>query len=114
MQFLFGNDDMTRKDRDALKRCMEIAMTDPLRADQLRSKLEYESWEDVARFAANCVQGRSLRLRPWESPPCSAEVIWNDGSIRRDPDAGAMLDRMLAAGLSQYEPDPLAALQAAR
>ena len=43
---------MTRKDRDALKRCMDIAMTEPLRAEQLFLMLKDEPWEDVARFAA--------------------------------------------------------------
>jgi WD40 repeat protein len=43
-------------------------------------------------------------LLPHQSPPCA--VIDND----RDRDAADLLRRMLAAGLSEYEPDPLAAL----
>ena len=105
---------MTRKDRDALKRCMAIAMTEPSRAEQLRSMLKDQPWEKVARFAASCVQHRSLQLRPWEETPSHAYTRMNDGSLRRDPDAGALLDRMLAGGLSQYEPDPVAALKGVR
>jgi hypothetical protein len=101
------NDDLDDVDRDALVRAMEIAARDPLRDEQLKSMLEDRDWRDVAEFAAYCVQGESLKLRPWQEPPC---VVSEDNPGERDADAQALLRRMLEAGLSRYEPDPLQAL----
>ena len=56
-----------------------------------------------------------MNLTPWESAPVDAETLcWEHGRqvVKRDAKAGALLDRMLAAGLSQFEPDPPAALRA--
>jgi len=96
-------------DMDALRRAMEIAMRDPSRKEQLESKVnsyrgvEPEPWTEVAEFAAFCVQSDTLHLKPWECPPCSA---YDDKAAMK------LLDRILEAGLSQWEPDPLGALAA--
>jgi hypothetical protein len=90
-------------DRDALGRAMEIAMSDPDRARQLRAKLVDEPWEEVAQFAAYGCQRSALRLKPWEEPPMHAHA--------GIPKAEALLRRMLEAGLSEFEPDPLSALE---
>jgi hypothetical protein len=54
-------------------------------------------------------------LKPWEFPP-----IWIDdisATLKEPPEskdrhrAAKLLQRLLAAGLSRYEPDPLAALE---
>ena len=66
-------------DRDALERCIEIAMLDADRTEQLKSKLagdqfsRPEPWIDVAKFACYCVEGKSLELKPWQLPPCVAD-----------------------------------------
>ena len=99
---------MTKHDRAALKQCMEIAQRDPGRATQLRSKLEDELWQRVAEFAAFCCQSELLNLEPWQLPPCNANEDHDDPA---QPDAVKLLRRMLAAGVSRYEPDPLAALR---
>jgi hypothetical protein len=94
-------------DRDALERCLALAReSDPLRAEQIDDKLRSEPWFEVADFACYVVQRRSLHLKPWEMPPSSAEP-------NEDSPEGELLRRMLAAGLSRYEPDPIAALNAA-
>lgn len=96
---------MTRTDKEALERAMRIcAEESPGRAEQLRAKLQDETWLEVAQFASYCVQRRSLGLRPWEFAPCSAD----EGEAGP---AGDLLRQMLAAGLSRYEPDPLRALK---
>jgi len=96
-------DNIDPLDRDALQRCMDIAMRDPDRADQLQTKLDDgQSWHDVARLAASLVQSRALRLKPWEVPPSVAS--------EDDKDAHLLLQKMIKAGLSRYEPDPRAAL----
>ena len=90
-----------------------------MRARQIADKLASEPWEDVGEFASYSAQCRALRLRPWQFPPC-----WIDDDIPaalNDPDPIAvselraeLLQRMLAAGLSRYEPDPLKALERGR
>jgi hypothetical protein len=65
--------------------------------------LRNEPWADVGRFAAFSRQITSLGLRPWEST-----VVYAD-----TPEAHALLRRLKAAGLSRYEPDPVAACEAA-
>ncbi|QND59854.1 hypothetical protein [Mesorhizobium huakuii] len=98
------------KDKKALKRCMEIASRDPSRAGQLADMLKDRPWEEVAAFACYCVQSQALNLKPHETAPAFADILYPEG-IRRDPDAGALQDKMLAAGLSVFEPDPLFALR---
>jgi hypothetical protein len=91
-------------DREALQRALALAHTfDHARAEQLDAKLSDEPWSDVAAFAAYVCQCRALHLRPWERSPAMAAAD-DDGP------AGQLLRRMLAAGLSRYEPDPLVAL----
>jgi hypothetical protein len=94
-------------DDQALERCLEIARGDPLRAAQIDSMLEGRPRDEVQRFAANLVQSRALNLKPWEEPPCAA----SEHGVDRDPQAQALLKKMLAAGLSRFEPNPLAALR---
>ena len=70
------------------------------RAKQIDAKLRTEPWEDVGRFAAFSSQIESLHLQPWEST-----VVYADS-----PEAHVLLRRLKAAGLSKFEPDPVAAL----
>ena len=104
-------------DKDALERA--IAMT---RANggpsavQIENKLRDEPWEQVARFAAYCRQCDSLRLMPHQSPPCwihdmEATLAAGDDGIMGKYAAAKLLQRMLDAGLSVYEPDPIGALE---
>lgn len=103
-----GYNQTTEADRNALQRCLDAAMRDPLRAEQLNSKLDDgEHWFDVADFACYCVQGDALQLDPWQEPPSVEDETDPNPD---DKDAQALLKQMLAAGLSRYEPDPLAAL----
>ena len=98
---------MRRNDRAALKQAMEIAQRDPLRAEQLQAKLKDEPWEEVAEFAAFSVQIDSLDLLPWQAPPA---IVSEDDDDPIQADAVKLLRRMLAAGVSRYHPDQLAAL----
>src|SRR5262245_4461299 len=99
---------LNQTDRDALERCMEIAQRDPGRADQLQSKLRDEPWHEVAEFAAYSCQIDALHLKPWQQPPC---IVDEDDPDEKDKDAQGLLRKMLAAGISRYEPDPMAALR---
>ena len=111
---------MTPTDKDALTRAIVAARAESAgRAKQLDSMLTDRPWQEVAEFAAHCVQGRTLGLMPWQMPPlCYANRL--DSALREpfgDPrgarEAGELLRRLLDAGLSKYEPDPLGGLERA-
>jgi hypothetical protein len=101
-------------DRDALKRAIEIAKGESAgRAAQINDKLKSESPLRVGEFAAYCCQHRVLQTRPWETAPCSVDEddpIPDGDDHRRTGRAIKLLRRLLAAGLSRYEPDPIEAL----
>jgi hypothetical protein len=101
---------MTRNDKAALTLALEQARTEsPGRAQQIDSMLEDQPWAEVATFAASCCQSRLLNLDPWQMPPCAG-----DSEHHPDPDAKKLLEQMLAAGVSRWHPDPMAAIEAAR
>lgn len=90
-------------DRDALARALAIeqAGDEPGRRDQGRD------WFEAATSASYACQRRALGLRPWQSPPCYGDAHpGHDGHA----DAAVLLQRLLDAGLSRWEPDPLQAL----
>lgn len=110
-------DDLHPIDRDAFERA--IAM---MRANggpdalQIENKLRNEPWEQVARFAAYSCQCDNLHLLPHQSPPCwiddmEATLAAGDDGILGKYAAATLLKRMLDAGLSIYEPDPIDALE---
>ena len=96
-------DDLDDVDREALERALKLAEADG-RAEQLASMLQDRPWFEVASFAAYSCQNKKLNLKPWQSPPCSLSAT------QPEPEAEQMARRLLAAGLSQYEPDPITAL----
>jgi hypothetical protein len=82
-------------------------------AEDLRTKVH--PWEEIAASAAYGCQLRTLKLRPWQCPPCWANDEIDPTQPDRYgnmPDEVRFLQRMLAAGISRYEPDPLSALAA--
>ena len=83
---------------------MEIASRDPATAQQIKSMLEGRPWVEVAQFASYHCQIKALGLAPWQPPPCH-----DDG-----PESAALLEEMLEAGISQFEPDPAGALRKAK
>jgi hypothetical protein len=81
---------------------------EPDRRDQVVHMLKDEGRRASAVFCAYHRQCRALNLRPWEDPPCHIDLVDVDEA---DAAAALLLRRLLAAGLSRYEPDPLAALE---
>src|SRR5262249_28626865 len=83
---------------------------------QIAQKLRDEPWIDAATFTAYSTQIDALHLQPWQSPPCevqdvAATLARGDDGVSGDYQAALLLQRMLKAGLSRYEPDPLHALE---
>jgi hypothetical protein len=106
---------MTRKkDRDALKRAIEMARTllEPIIAEAVDRMSKSGTLEEAGRYASYHLQMKSLRLRPWMCPPCdSDDKVDPTGLSGGKPEEVALRRRMIAAGLSVYEPDPLGALE---
>lgn len=109
-------DTLTDADIAAMTRAIATARREsPARSRQIDAKLRDEPWARVGKFCSFSCQMNSLRLDPFEWPP-----VWIRGDIdaalhapddaRHIRDAARLLKRMLAAGLSRYEPDPLGAL----
>ena len=101
-------------DRDALERAIEITKAESQgRARQIANKLKTESWREVAEFAASVAQHKSLKTKPWEVGPISVDEydpmpVGDD--VHRRGRAIKLLQRLLRAGLSRFEPSPIEAL----
>ncbi len=110
---------LTRRDREAMARAIEqLRQQGGEDARQIEDKLARDPWEKVGSFASYSRQDTNLCLKPWQVPPCwlrtsddlkAALAMPNDHSGRRA--AGELVRRLLDAGLSRYEPDPIGALE---
>jgi hypothetical protein len=110
--------DDLRTDREALRRALEVARgEDEGRRRQIDSMLaDGRDWTETAKFAAYCAQGAVLGLLPWQSPPCCSSLVDLDkpfGDTRGARESAELLKKLLALGLSKYEPNPLQAITAA-
>jgi hypothetical protein len=101
---------ISQLDRDALERAMvRLKRVDRDNYRDCQDRLEEgEDFDSVAYRAAGWCQYHALGLMPWQTAPCR---ILPDGE-RRSVDEGGrlLLQRLLDAGLSRFEPDPLRAL----
>jgi hypothetical protein len=110
------------RDLDALKRAMEWGKGYQRREPQLRMfpgdvmpDEGTEEWIELALYFVSAAQSDSLHLRPWETPPLHTH---DDGIVDslgwgRRPNEVALLRKMIALGLSRFEPDPLQAIDEA-
>jgi hypothetical protein len=97
------DDELSAADRDALERALALAKAE--RPEQIGRMLSEDPWMEAASFAAYHCQIRALQLKPWQSPPCY-------GHLDGDTGATILLKRLLDAGLSRWEPDPVGVLAA--
>jgi hypothetical protein len=110
---------LTPADEDALARALAATRAENAgRAKQIDAMLAdpSRSWQSVAVFAASCAQSRSLDLAPWQSPPFRASLRdldkpFGDASGKRE--SAELLKRLRDCNLSIFEPDPIAACEAA-
>ena len=97
-------------DRKALQLAIERCRAQDAERDaQIIRMLSERPWRRVAEFAAYSCQMNSLKLKPWQTPPC-----WSEPDDYRHRQAAKLLREMLAAGLSRFEPHPLAAIEVAK
>jgi hypothetical protein len=111
--------ELSAVDIDAMTRAIAIIRAESFASrEQIDDKLASEPWEEVGHFAAYAAQDRALRLRPWEMPPCwirdpGGSLAQPHDDHRGERRAAELLKKLLAGGLSRYEPDPIVALAAA-
>jgi hypothetical protein len=74
-------------------------------------RLAREGFEAAGHFAAYAAQCTTLRLKPWQAQPAHVRATDADPNVYGcRPAEIALRDRLLKAGLSVFEPDPLNAL----
>jgi len=101
-------------DLDALARAVEVTRREfSARAKRIDSMLSREPRERVGIFAASCAQRKSLHLDPWQTEPFRARLPDDLAKPRGERRVAELLQRLLDAGLSPFEPDPVAALERA-
>jgi hypothetical protein len=115
---------LSEVDNAALWRAMRMARRDPMRRRQLDAMMETgRDKVEVAKFASYVCQADRLNLKPWETAPCHISIAktWveldasgPDHRHRRIVEAQALVQKLLKAGLSRWEPDPVAALSKRR
>ena len=106
---------MTRKDKDALRRALVAARAlDAQTAQAVETNLKTSTWQEAAEYAAYHCQMRVLKLRPWQTPPMiSHDEIDPEGRYGGTEQEVGLRQKMLALGVSIFEPDPLAAIERA-
>jgi hypothetical protein len=108
-------------DQEALERCIAITRnsSEPGRRKQIDNMIKERGWYAAGIFSAYSSQYDAIRPRLWQPVPSDINDI--EGTLAKGDDhlggsyrAALLLKRMLAAGLSRYEPDPVRALEAKR
>jgi hypothetical protein len=111
----------TLVDHEALERGLALALADDdpterRRREKLRDVEKglntWDTWQAVAESACYGLQCRNLALKPWECPPMrsSPGATGHGRRYFNDPRAAALRQRLIDAGLSIFEPDPIRAL----
>lgn len=102
-------------DREALERAIRLLRerggADALQTDRMLADKE-RPWIETALSAVFVCQSDALHLRPWQPPPC---WLGDDRPVDDFPLAGRVAAwelrrRLIASGLSAFEPDPITAL----
>lgn len=124
----FTEEDFDDLDRDALNRGLHLTLNDRDRGtvEQIRDFLREKhddldhGWWYAASHAAYHQQTRALNLSPWEFPPCWInpdeidDIIANGDGTSNNFNAAKLAKRMIAAGVSLYDPSPIEAIAAAK
>jgi hypothetical protein len=108
---------LSQTDLDALERAIAVTRKESAaRRQQIDDMLADRDRERVGVFACSCAQSRALRSDPWHTLPMRASLADLDKPAddpRGERRAAELLRRLLDAGLSPFEPNPLQAIAAA-
>jgi hypothetical protein len=106
---------LSQIDRDAMQRAIDSLQRRGEIA-QIERAMKCGGFECAGKFASYSVQCDTLRLKPWQAPPAHvhADATPHPAIYGCRPGEIALRDRLVAAGLSIYEPDPVKALSKAK
>jgi len=113
----------SKGDREAMKRAIALSLgsRDRAEAERVRDMLRTRPRAEVGWSCAISCQEKVFRTRPWQPVPAADYVAVTDRDDEGSPIMGRaaaaeLLRRLLAAGLSRYEPalSPLADLHRCR
>ena len=107
--------ELTPNDLDALRRAItwgkgfqkrepQLKLFPPVMPDEGTAE-----WIELARYFALHAQVQALGLFPWQVPPYDADDVAHGGWGGK-PEEVALRRKMIALGISIYEPDPPAAI----
>jgi hypothetical protein len=103
---------LTRIDRDALERALELARAESVQERDRFDALETRyGWQEAASRASYSRQVKTLKLRPWQCPPCDCRSDETGPGYGHSRGEVLLRRRMLKAKISLFEPDPIAALE---
>jgi hypothetical protein len=107
-------------DRAAFERAVDIVLATVRWRGFIEAHSD-DSFEELGLLCVALCQDRALRLRPWQPAPCAdhlrncidEHLAAGDDGIMGHHAAARVAKRLLDLGLSVFEPDPLAAIEAA-
>jgi hypothetical protein len=104
---------MEARDLEAMRRAIATLRSDHELGPSVEAMLRDRGEQQTGEWAAGVLQVQALKLKPWEAAPSSTVDTKNPADVYgyRPREVG-LLRRLLAAGLSRFEPDPLGALAA--
>ena len=110
--------ELSAVDLEALTRSFELGCRESTAYRFHLTAIEKQTgWREAAEHASYHHQIRTLKLRPWQPPPSWVRDI--EGTLEAGDDdiggwyrAAQLAQRLLAVGLSLYEPNPVSALEA--
>src|SRR5512133_4092704 len=104
-----------KADTEALERALKLTLADPDWRERIQDMVKDDGWWRAAQFCSYHQQYRALKLLPWQDTPCEFTPKDKPNPARAhagEAEAIALCRRLVAAGLSRWEPDPVAALAA--
>jgi hypothetical protein len=109
-------------DRNALERCLRAVLDGNNVHDRIHVEriLKEEGWLAAAELACIYRQSDALSLKPYQSPPCEIHpddirtILARGDDGFGDYSAAQLLKQLFEADLSQYEPNPVAAIGRAK
>jgi hypothetical protein len=113
---------LSEVDREAIERAIAIMRNSSAeRAEQIDRLLQEDDWQGAADLAVYHCQRELIRPRLWQPIPADIDPDQIEAIIAKGDDgkagrflAAKLLRKMLRAGLSRFEPQPIEALAAAR
>jgi hypothetical protein len=102
---------MEPHDRAAMQAAIETLLRlEPTWNETVAGMLQMQPFDQVGAFAAGVCQVKNLRLKAWECPPCDSVTEPSNHYGARASEV-LLLRKLLALGLSRFEPDPLMAIK---